>query len=134
MTKDMPSARPLRSATRTAVTTGSALAVVLVPLVVGAVASRAIGGDPMASVNAMMTGGGQRARLSRSQLRTYRGRALTTARNVWDRSSRSSRSPRSYRRTGGEQLRDTLAGTGHRLGLKRPVPPRRGMPGTAQRP
>ncbi|MBQ0854888.1 hypothetical protein J8N05_42765 [Streptomyces sp. BH-SS-21] len=106
MTKDMPPARPLRSATRTAVTTGSALAVVILPLVVGALASRAVGGDPMASVNAMMTGGGQRARLSRGQLRGYRGRALTTARNAWD------RSPRLTVRKPLRPLRRTLAETG----------------------
>ncbi|MFD6285285.1 hypothetical protein [Streptomyces sp. NPDC060205] len=98
MTKDMPPARPLRSATRTAVTTGSALAVVILPLVVGALAARAVGGDPMASVNAMMTGGGQRARLSRSQLRTYRGRALTTARNAWARPRTPDRLKRSRTR------------------------------------
>ncbi|MFD0306180.1 hypothetical protein [Streptomyces sp. NPDC127119] len=114
MTKDMPPARPLRSATRTAATrtaatTGSALAVVILPLVVGALASRAIGGDPMASVNAMMTGGGERAPLSRSQLRTYRGRALTTARNAWDRSPRLTvRKPRRPLRP----LRRTFAETG----------------------
>ncbi|MFH8469270.1 hypothetical protein [Streptomyces sp. NPDC017991] len=106
MTKDMPPARPLRSATRTAATTGSALAVVILPLVVGALAARAIGGDPMASVNAMMTGGGERARLSRGQLRTYRVRTLTTARNAWDRSSRL---------TAGKVRRGALAETGGSL-------------------
>ncbi|MFS8197568.1 hypothetical protein ACLVWQ_02655 [Streptomyces sp. CWNU-52B] len=94
MVKDIPRDRPLRTATGTAVATGSALAVVLVPLVVGALASRAVGGDPMASVNAMITGGGQRARLSRGQLRTYRGEALSTARHAWDRSAQwTSRRP-----------------------------------------
>ncbi|WP_328939800.1 hypothetical protein OG288_42800 [Streptomyces tauricus] len=124
MTKDMPPARPLRSATRTAATTGSALAVVILPLVVGALASRAIGGDPMASVNAMITGGGERARLSRCQLRGYRGRALTTARHAWDRSSRL---------TSGKPLRATLTEAGHRIGRRRTAPPRHGAPGAADR-
>lgn len=50
--------------------TGTALAVALGPLVVGALLARSVGGDPMVSVNAMIAGGGQRARLSRAQLRT----------------------------------------------------------------
>ncbi|WP_188114408.1 hypothetical protein [Streptomyces apricus] len=103
MTEDAPRPRPLRTVGSRAVTTGSALAVVLLPLVVGALASRAAGGDPMASVNALMTGGGQRARLSRGQLRTYRGRALTTVRHVWDRSPRMPE---------GKPLRAALAGAG----------------------
>ncbi|WP_371582455.1 hypothetical protein [Streptomyces sp. NBC_01314] len=65
--------RSLRNVTATATATGSALAVVLLPLVVGALVARSAGGDPMASVNALMTGGGERARLSRSQLPVLRG-------------------------------------------------------------
>ncbi|MFE7836120.1 hypothetical protein ACFU53_08690 [Streptomyces sp. NPDC057474] len=65
--------RPLRNVTATATATGSALAVVLLPLVVGALAARSAGGDPMASVNALIAGGGERARLSRSQLPILRG-------------------------------------------------------------
>ncbi|MGW0468903.1 hypothetical protein ACWDX6_27135 [Streptomyces sp. NPDC003027] len=60
-------------------TTGSALAVALVPLVVGVLLAKSVGADPMAPVNALITSGGQRARLSRSQLRTCGGRALRRA-------------------------------------------------------
>ncbi|WP_200302025.1 hypothetical protein [Streptomyces adelaidensis] len=67
-----PSPRPLRHVTATATATGSALAVALLPLLVGALVARSVGGDPMASVNALITGGGQRARLSRSQLPVLR--------------------------------------------------------------
>jgi hypothetical protein len=91
MTTDTPRTRPLRNVTATATATGSALAVVLLPLLVGALAARTVGGDPMASVNAMIAGGGQRARLSRNQLRSCRGRALETARSAWDRSARRTR-------------------------------------------
>ena len=65
--------RPLRNVTATATATGSALAVVLLPLVVGALVARSAGGDPMASVNALITGGGERAWLSRSRLPVLRG-------------------------------------------------------------
>lgn len=65
--------RPLRNVTATATATGSALAVVLLPLVVGALVARSAGGDPMASVNALIAGGGERARLSPSQLPVLRG-------------------------------------------------------------
>ncbi|MFF8278434.1 hypothetical protein ACF05T_20360 [Streptomyces lateritius] len=61
-------------------TTGSALAVALFPLVVGVLLAKSVGADPMTPVNALITSGGQRARLSRSQLRTCGGRALRTAR------------------------------------------------------
>ncbi|MFE5481086.1 hypothetical protein [Streptomyces sp. NPDC056527] len=53
-------------------TTGSALAVALLPLAVGMLLARSVGADPMTSVNALITSGGQRARLSRSQLRAVR--------------------------------------------------------------
>ncbi|MER7764592.1 hypothetical protein [Streptomyces sp. NPDC097619] len=76
MTTDSPRPRPLRTVTATAGATGSALAVVLLPLVLGALTARAAGGDPMASVNALIAGGGQRAGLSPVQLRTCRDRAL----------------------------------------------------------
>ncbi|MFI8293507.1 hypothetical protein ACIGBL_30655 [Streptomyces sp. NPDC085614] len=59
--------------------TGSALAVALGPLVVGALLARSVGADPMTSVNALIAGGGQRARLSRDQIRGCGGRFLRTA-------------------------------------------------------
>lgn len=65
--------RPLRNVTATATATGSALAVVLLPLVIGALVARSAGADPMASVNALIAGGGERAKLSRNQLPVLRG-------------------------------------------------------------
>ncbi|MFE1268102.1 hypothetical protein [Streptomyces sp. NPDC058758] len=62
--------RPLRHATAT----GTALVVALGPVVVGALLARSVGGDPMVSVNALIAGGGQRARVSRDQLRSCRRR------------------------------------------------------------
>ncbi|MFB7373572.1 hypothetical protein ACFC0D_27405 [Streptomyces sp. NPDC056222] len=53
-------------------TTGSALAVALLPLAVGMLLARSVGADPMTSVNALIASGGQRARLSRCQLRAVR--------------------------------------------------------------
>ncbi|MFD5322794.1 hypothetical protein [Streptomyces sp. NPDC127092] len=82
MTDEATRPRPLRNVTATATATGSALAVALLPVVVGALLARTAGGDPMVSVNALIAGGGQRARLSRAQLRASRGRAVATARGV----------------------------------------------------
>ncbi|MER6155265.1 hypothetical protein ABT147_06925 [Streptomyces sp. NPDC001868] len=65
--------RPLRNVTATATATGSALAVVLLPVLVGALVARSAGADPMASVNALIAGGGERAKLSRSHLPVLRG-------------------------------------------------------------
>ncbi|MFF5503460.1 hypothetical protein ACF1E9_16290 [Streptomyces roseolus] len=62
--------RPLRRASAT----GTALVVALGPVVVGALLARSVGGDPMVSVNALIAGGGQRARVSRDQLRSCGGR------------------------------------------------------------
>ncbi|SCD76548.1 MULTISPECIES: hypothetical protein [unclassified Streptomyces] len=47
---------------------GTALAVTLLPLAVGVLLARAVPVDPMASVNALVTGGGQRARIAPSRL------------------------------------------------------------------
>ncbi|MGW2017840.1 hypothetical protein [Streptomyces sp. NPDC001927] len=58
--------------------TGSAVAVALLPLVVGMMLARSVGADPMTSVNALITSGGQRARLSRCQLRAVRRPTLPT--------------------------------------------------------
>ncbi|MEU9854685.1 hypothetical protein [Streptomyces sp. NPDC047974] len=63
--------RPLR---RASAATGTALVVALGPVVVGALIARSVGGDPMVSVNALIAGGGQRARVSRHQLRSCGGR------------------------------------------------------------
>jgi hypothetical protein len=72
--------RLLRNVTATATATGSALAVALLPLVVGALVARSAGGDPMASVNALIAGGGERAKLCRSQLPVLRGIRRTCGR------------------------------------------------------
>ncbi|MFJ2932855.1 hypothetical protein ACIO8G_08795 [Streptomyces sp. NPDC087219] len=66
MTFDVRRNRPLQHVTAT----GTALAVALGPVVVGALLARSVGGDPMASVNALIAGGGQRARISSAQLRS----------------------------------------------------------------
>ncbi|WP_406054994.1 hypothetical protein OG462_05530 [Streptomyces sp. NBC_01077] len=66
MTFDVRRTRPLQHVTAT----GTALAVALGPVVVGALLARSVGGDPMASVNALIAGGGQRARISSTQLRS----------------------------------------------------------------
>ncbi|MFD8205143.1 hypothetical protein ACFV2S_01840 [Streptomyces sp. NPDC059695] len=66
MTFDARRTRRLQHVTAT----GTALAVALGPLVLGALIARSVGGDPMVSVNAMIAGGGQRARISRAQLRS----------------------------------------------------------------
>ncbi|WP_030314829.1 hypothetical protein [Streptomyces flavochromogenes] len=66
MTSDVRRTRPLHHVTAT----GAALAVALGPVVVGALLARSVGGDPMASVNALIAGGGQRARISSAQLRS----------------------------------------------------------------
>ncbi|MEU3744246.1 MULTISPECIES: hypothetical protein [Streptomyces] len=84
MTFDARRPRPLQHVTAT----GAALAVALGPVVLGALLVRSTGGDPMASVNALIAGGGQRARLSRAQLRSCGGRVqssgLRAGRKAWD--------------------------------------------------
>ncbi|MFF3285699.1 hypothetical protein [Streptomyces sp. NPDC003023] len=54
---------------RTATTAGTALAVTLLPLVAGVLLAKAAAADPMTPVNAMITSGGHRARVSRAHLR-----------------------------------------------------------------
>ncbi|MFD0151837.1 hypothetical protein ACWGQ4_11115 [Streptomyces sp. NPDC055721] len=85
MTSDArPATRPLQHVTAT----GTALAVALGPVLIGALLVRSAGGDPMASVNALIAGGGQRARVSRAQLRSCGGRVqsrgLRAGRKAWD--------------------------------------------------
>ncbi|MCB5165427.1 hypothetical protein LG634_11365 [Streptomyces bambusae] len=55
---------------------GTALAAALLPLAAGMLLARSVSGDPMAPVNALIAGGGQRARVTRAELRTCRHRAL----------------------------------------------------------
>ncbi|MEV4426884.1 hypothetical protein AB0K23_16170 [Streptomyces sp. NPDC049602] len=54
MTFDARRTRRLQHVTAT----GTALAVALGPLVLGALLAKSVGGDPMASVNALIAGGG----------------------------------------------------------------------------
>ncbi|MEU2158334.1 hypothetical protein ABZ532_25545 [Streptomyces sp. NPDC019396] len=56
--------------------TGMALATALLPLVVGVLVAKSMGTDPMSSVNALITTGGQRARMCPSQLRSCGRSAL----------------------------------------------------------
>ncbi|MDT0490032.1 hypothetical protein RM717_05900 [Streptomyces griseus] len=57
-------------------TAGTALAVTLLPLVVGVLLAKSMAADPMTSVNALVTNGGHRARVSPKQLRGCGGDAL----------------------------------------------------------
>lgn len=65
MTPDAPRRPRMQHVT----TTGSALAVVLLPLAVGMLLAKAMGSDPLTSVNAVITHSGQRARVSPAQWR-----------------------------------------------------------------
>ncbi len=50
--------------------TGSALATAVLPLMVGILVAKSLGGDPMTPVNALIAGGGQRPRVCPAQLRS----------------------------------------------------------------
>ncbi|MET9700464.1 hypothetical protein ABZY31_26595 [Streptomyces sp. NPDC006529] len=54
---------------RNATTAGSALAVALLPLVVGVLVAKGMAADPHAPVNALITGGGPRAGIPRAEWR-----------------------------------------------------------------
>ncbi|MGX1884983.1 hypothetical protein [Streptomyces sp. NPDC055287] len=78
--------------------TGTALAVALLPLAVGVLLAKTMAGDPLAPVNALITSGGQRARISPSEWR----RCGRTALSKWKTETRISGadSPgRAWRRT-----------------------------------
>ncbi|MCB5183466.1 hypothetical protein [Streptomyces antimicrobicus] len=55
---------------------GSALAVSLVPLVLGVLLAKAMAADPLTPVNALIAGGGQRARMAPTELRRRGGDAV----------------------------------------------------------
>ncbi|MEI7032283.1 hypothetical protein [Streptomyces pratensis] len=57
-------------------TAGAALAVTLLPLVVGALLAKSMAADPMTSVNALVTNGGGRPRVSPGVWRRCGGHAL----------------------------------------------------------
>ncbi|MFD5876625.1 MULTISPECIES: hypothetical protein [unclassified Streptomyces] len=63
----MPTAAPTRPRIQNLAGAGSALAVTLLPLAVGILLARTMALDPMAPVNALVTSGGQRARLAPSR-------------------------------------------------------------------
>ncbi|MEU6620563.1 hypothetical protein ABZ926_07225 [Streptomyces litmocidini] len=96
MTFDARRSRRLQHVTAT----GTALAVALGPLVLGALFAKSVGGDPMASVNALITGGGQRARVSRAQLRSG-ARLRPRVRRSVPRSGAAARRERGARRGSG---------------------------------
>ncbi len=81
MTSDAPRSATVRPRMQHVTTAGSALAVALVPLVVGVLFAKALAADPMTPVNALIAGGGQRAALwKRRGHNTVR--RLRTARRV----------------------------------------------------
>ncbi|MFJ8922999.1 hypothetical protein B046DRAFT_00378 [Streptomyces sp. LamerLS-316] len=63
----MVPAAPTRPRIQSLTTAGTALAVTLLPLAVGVLLARTMALDPMAPVNALVTSGGQRARLAPSR-------------------------------------------------------------------
>ncbi|MET9570679.1 hypothetical protein ACFYNW_30405 [Streptomyces virginiae] len=67
MTDDAPRSATARPRMQHVTTAGSALAVALVPLVVGVLFAKAMAADPMTPVNALIAGGGQRAALPRGE-------------------------------------------------------------------
>ncbi|GAA1504891.1 hypothetical protein GCM10009730_05040 [Streptomyces albidochromogenes] len=70
-----PEARRVRM--RHVTSTGTALAATLLPLAVGVLLAKTMAGDPLAPVNALMTSGGHRARVSPSVWRGCGRRALS---------------------------------------------------------
>ncbi|MGW7097959.1 hypothetical protein [Streptomyces sp. NPDC054838] len=72
-------------------TAGSALAVALVPLVAGILIAKGMAADPHAPVNALITGGGQRAGLPRAEWRRRGHTALRRLRTAREGTTRSAR-------------------------------------------
>ncbi|MFF3825796.1 hypothetical protein ACFYXN_18285 [Streptomyces griseus] len=72
----MTSEAPRRPRIQHVTTAGSALAVTLLPLVVGALLAKTMAADPMTSVNALVTSGGHRPRVSPREWRRCGGHAL----------------------------------------------------------
>ncbi|WP_211821688.1 hypothetical protein [Streptomyces filamentosus] len=108
---------------RRASATGTALVAALGPVVVGALIARSVGGDPMVSVNALIAGGGQRARLSRDQLRSCRSRLTgrrtrTTRRASATPRTRTARRILGVRRTRTARRTPTVRGPGTVDGLR----------------
>ncbi|MFD7624964.1 hypothetical protein ACFV7Q_02755 [Streptomyces sp. NPDC059851] len=84
MTSDAPRGAhcphvPARPRLQQVTVAGSALAVALLPLVVGVLVAKGMAADPHAPVNALITSGGQRAGLPRGE---WRRRGHTTMRRL----------------------------------------------------
>ncbi|MBT2899002.1 MULTISPECIES: hypothetical protein [unclassified Streptomyces] len=78
----MTSEAPRRPRIQHVTTAGSALAVTLLPLVVGALLAKTMAADPMTSVNALVTSGGHRPRVSPKEWRRCGGHALRRLRTA----------------------------------------------------
>ncbi|WP_330328654.1 hypothetical protein OHS33_02135 [Streptomyces sp. NBC_00536] len=74
--------RTRRPSLRNVTTAGSALAVALLPLVVGVLVAKGMAADPHTPVNALITGGGQRAGIPRAEWRRRGHQARTTLRRL----------------------------------------------------
>ncbi|MGW7452245.1 hypothetical protein [Streptomyces sp. NPDC054787] len=79
MTSDAPRSATPRPRMQHVTTAGAALAVALVPLVVGVLLAKALAADPMTPVNALIAGGGQRAALPRGE---WKRRGHSTVRRL----------------------------------------------------
>ncbi|MFJ6718245.1 MULTISPECIES: hypothetical protein [unclassified Streptomyces] len=83
--------RPHRPRLRQLTIAGSALAVALAPLVVGVLIAKGMAADPHAPVNALITGGGQRAGLPRAEWRRRGHTAVRRLRIAREGTARSAR-------------------------------------------
>ncbi|MER5731984.1 hypothetical protein ABT084_27250 [Streptomyces sp. NPDC002138] len=81
MTSDAAT-RPRHPSLRNVTTAGAALAVALLPLVVGVLVAKGMAADPHAPVNALITGGGQRAGIPRAEWRRRGHHARTALRRL----------------------------------------------------
>ncbi|MFF1556509.1 hypothetical protein [Streptomyces sp. NPDC058279] len=82
---------PHRPRLRQVTIAGSALAVALVPLVVGVLIAKGMAADPHTPVNALITGGGQRAGLPRAEWRRRGHTAMRRLRTAREGTARSAR-------------------------------------------
>ncbi|MET3986942.1 hypothetical protein [Streptomyces sp. PvR034] len=74
--------RSRRPRLRNVTTAGSALAVALLPLIVGVLVAKGMAADPHGPVNALITGGGPRAGIPRAEWRRRGHHARTTLRRL----------------------------------------------------
>ncbi|MFH9610583.1 hypothetical protein [Streptomyces sp. NPDC017448] len=78
----MTSEAPRRPTVQHVTTAGTALAVALLPLVVGVLLAKTLAADPMTPVNALLTNGGHRPRVSPKEWRRCGGHALRRLRTA----------------------------------------------------